>query len=271
MKRAPARDSTTEHRTPAVHLIHWHEGEAEERAAIIRDAGYAVGFGKFDPAALRRLRDDPPLLFIIDLSRLPSQGRDVGVRLRHTKATRHVPLIFVDGDEEKVARVREVLPDAYYTSWGKIRSAIRKALDAPPVEVVTPASAFAAFAGTPLLKKLGIKEKMRVGAVNAPDEIEEMLGDLPEGTCIERRAAAGSDLLIWFVRSRRELESDIDAMRERITKGGIWIAWPKKSAARASDLTQLVVREICSGAGLVDYKVCSIDDTWTAMRFSVRK
>ena len=94
-------------------LVHWNLAEAEERAARLRSLGYEVAvMVSQDIGTMQALRDDPPGAFVIDLSRSPSQGRDLGIWLRGKRATRTVPLVFVGGASDKVQRMRDLLPDA---------------------------------------------------------------------------------------------------------------------------------------------------------------
>lgn len=104
------------------------------------------------------LKAQPPAALIIDLSRSPAQGRDLGVALRIHGSTRQVPLLFVEGEAEKVARVRQVLPDAIFTSWSGVAEPLKEVMARPPSDPVVPGSALAGYSGTPLPKKLGIKE-----------------------------------------------------------------------------------------------------------------
>ena len=94
---------------PHIRLIHWNAAEAAERAARLANDEVRVDYAPLEPSGLRALRAEPPDAVVIDLSRLPSYGRDLGAALRQTKATREIPLLFVDGDPAKVARVRELL------------------------------------------------------------------------------------------------------------------------------------------------------------------
>jgi len=217
------------------------------------------------------LRDNPPSAVVIDLARLPSQGRDLGLLLRKYSTTRHVPLVFVEGQAAQVARIKVHLPDAVFTTWRQIRSALRHAVVHPPAEVVVPPSAFAAYAGVPLGKKLGIKVNSTVALVNAPKDFVKTLGELPEGVMLRWQARRRCDLIIWFTTSRADLERRIERMRSVVGKGGLWIAWPKKASGIATDLSQVVVRRIGLASGLMDYKVCSIDATWTGLRFTRRE
>jgi hypothetical protein len=256
---------------PTVRLIHWNAAEAEERAARLIAAGYDVAFEAFTPKVFRTLRSAPPSAVVIDLSRLPSQGRDVALGIRKSAATRHLPLVFVDGDATKVDGVKQHLPDATYTAWKGIRGALKRAIAEPPSNPVTPVSGMAAYAGTPLLKKLGAKQNASLCLLGAPDGFEETLGDLPEGVAVKRQARGKADLTIWFVKSKKQLLDRLPKMVPRGENAGLWIAWPKKASGVKSDITQLDVRREGLAAGLVDFKICSIDDTWSGLRFTLRK
>lgn len=254
-----------------VRLIHSNAAEAEERSGQLRSAGFAVIHDPLTPAGLRALREEPPDAIVLDLSRAPSQGRDLALGLRKQKATRDVLLVFVGGDPEKVARIRELLPDATYTTWNAIEGALSQAIAHPPEQPVVPASVFEAYRGTPLPKKLGIKAGSTVNLVGAPDGFEEGLGGLPTGVDLMRDTREVSDVTLWFVRSREELEDQIEAMGAYAEGGGLWIVWPKKASGMASDLSQAVVRKTGLAAGLVDFKICSVDATWSGLRFTQRE
>jgi CheY-like chemotaxis protein len=254
-----------------VRLIHWNAAEANERAAQLRAAKYEVVHLLPNGADLRlELKEAPPSAVVIDLSRLPMQGRDVGVALRHYKTTRFIPLIFVAGDPEKIARVQQSLPDAIYTTWDQIRTALKDAIANPPAVTVVPQSVLAGYSGTPLAKKLGIVSNAIVGLVNPPPGIEEILGDLPDGVKLRRQVSSRRNLTIWFTRSRKDLESEIERMALLAEQGPLWIAWPKKASPLKSDLTQAVVRKVGLAAGLVDYKICAIDAVWSGLLFTRR-
>ncbi|MDA2937482.1 hypothetical protein MYX75_04365 [Acidobacteria bacterium AH-259-A15] len=254
-----------------VRLIHWNAAEAEERAGRLRAAGYHVDYEVLDAAGLRALRECPPAALVIDLARLPSQGRDVALAIRKYKATRHVPLVLVDGDPEKVARIKEILPDAVYTTWSGIRSSLKRAIAHPPTNPVVPRSIFDAYADTPLPKKLGIKANSVVALVGAPPGFQKTLGDLPDAVAMRTGARGRCDLAIWFAKSGKDLERRIERMGAFAGKDGLWIVWPKKASRIATDLSQAIVRQAGLAAGLVDYKVCAIDATWTGLRFTRRK
>jgi CheY-like chemotaxis protein len=253
-------------------LLHWHAAEAAARAARLRAAGYTVVVhSRLDAGALRALRERPPDALVIDLGRRPAQGRDLALWLRQQRATRSIPLVIVEGDAEQTARVRELLPDAVFTVWRRMRSAVRAALDAPPATPVVP-GAMAGYRGTPLPRKLGIRAGAIVALLGAPADFAATLGDLPAGVRIRRRAGGEADLIVLFAASAAELERRFPAALRTLAAGGaLWIAWPKQASGVASDLTQAAVRAFGMAAGLVDYKICAIDATWSGLCFAHRR
>jgi hypothetical protein len=266
--RPPARVDARRETKRRIRLVHWNAEEAEERAARLLAAGYEVACRPPTSSFLREMRNDPPAAFVIDLSRIPSQGRDIALGLRLSNATRNVPIVFVGGEKEKVARVRKLLPDATYTTWPGIRGALRRAISHPAAEdLVVPRSAMEGYSGVPLAKKLGIGPGSVVSLLGAPKEFPQTLGPLPTGAKLWARVGGSPDLTIWFLKSRTDLEKRIDRMAAAIGKGRLWIAWPKKTSRIASDLTQADVRRIGLAVGLVDYKICAIDATWSGLLF----
>jgi CheY-like chemotaxis protein len=256
---------------PIVRLICWNAAEAREKAAEIESAGYKVDFEPYTPEVTRLMRQNPPAAMVIDLSRLPSQGRDVALQLRQFKSTRLTPLVLCGGDPLKLPKIQELLPDAAYTTWENLLPALEQAILNPLTQVVVPESSFAGYAGAPLVKKLGIRANMTVALLDPPPDFEHNLPWLPEGVTWCSQAGAPCDLVIWFVRTYQELVERLPLVQPGIGKAGLWVVWPKKTSGIASDLTQVNVRKTGLAAGLVDYKVSAIDETWTGLRFAVRK
>lgn len=131
----------------------------------------------------------------------------------------------------------------------------------------------AGYSGTPLAKKLGIKEGARVVLLGAPAGFEKTLEGLPDGVTFVTalRGKAGFDVGVVFVTSAAELGKKFGAAAERLADdGGLWVAWPKKASGVKTDVTETVVREVGLASGLVDNKVCAIDETWSGLRFVVR-
>jgi len=257
-----------------VMLVHWNAEESKERAARLRRAGYRVVChteeGGGDP--LRSARANPPDAFVVDLGRLPSHGRAAAVWLRQNKKTRDVPVVFIEGDPEKTRATREILPDAVYTDWRRVRGALKKAIGVPPAGSPVVPDTMASYAGVPLVKKLGIKTGCVLALLGAPARFDRTLGKLPEGVRIKRRARGDADVIVLFVRSFADLERRFPAAAEALVSGGrLWIAWPKKSSGVVSDLTQSVVRSFGLAAGVVDYKISAIDETWSGLCFTQRR
>jgi hypothetical protein len=129
----------------------------------------------------------------------------------------------------------------------------------------------AGYSGTLLPRKLGIKEGSLVALVGAPAGFDETLGELPPAVEIRRRARGPLDVIVFFTTRRAELARRFPTLARALAPaGGLWIAWPKKSFGVATDLVFLDVQEVGLAAGLVDNKVCAIDEVWSGVRFVIR-
>lgn len=255
----------------AIRLIHWNEEEAEAKARGLSAMGFEVDCRP--PAAgslLKELESQSPEAVIIDLSRIPSQGRDLALSIRKRKGTRHLPIVFVGGEEGKVESIERLLPDASFCEWAQVAAVIRGAIEASPREVVVPDSVFAAYADKPLWEKLGMTAVSRVAHVGAPPEVVEALAGAGEGATLVQGPAEGVGLSLWFIRSVDQLDASLPAIIEASKSAPVWLAWPKKGSALETDLSQQVVRAAGLQAGMVDYKICSIDETWSALLFTWR-
>jgi hypothetical protein len=132
--------------------------------------------------------------------------------------------------------------------------------------------AVAGYSGTPLVKKLGVKPGMKVVVLGAPDDFAATLGPLPEGVAVATRLGGSKDMVILFTTERAVLEQRLDALRRAIAPDGmVWVAWPKKAAKVPTDMTEDVVREVVLPTGLVDVKVCAIDEVWSGLKIVIRK
>lgn len=127
----------------------------------------------------------------------------------------------------------------------------------------------AGYSGTPLVNKLGIRPGDRVATLAMPAELEL---DLPDGVKVVTRLSGHCDVVLFFTRRRGDFERRIDRMGEVIAPdGAAWIAWPKRAAKVPTDMTENVVREVALPRGLVDVKVCAIDETWSGLKLVWRK
>jgi hypothetical protein len=129
------------------------------------------------------------------------------------------------------------------------------------------------YSGTPLPKKLGITPGMSVAVLNAPTNLDALLGDLPERVATSRRLGGHHDLVLIFVTRQVDFAARIPALTTAIAPDGmIWVAWPKRASKIESDMTEDVIREIVlPNTGLVDVKVCAIDHVWSGLKLVIRK
>jgi hypothetical protein len=130
----------------------------------------------------------------------------------------------------------------------------------------------AGYSGTPLPQKLGIKEGARLLFVNAPDSFADALGNLPAGAKVATKGRGPHDVIVVFVEARADLEKRLPALHDALAPaGGLWIAWPKKASGVPTDMTEEAVRDAALPRGLVDNKVCAIDETWSGLRLVIRR
>jgi len=129
----------------------------------------------------------------------------------------------------------------------------------------------AGYSGTPLAKKLGIKEGSRIVFANAPKGFEQELGELPPRVHFVTRAGKPIDVILLFAKSHSGLKKDFVKMAKRLSpKGMLWVAWPKKSSGVATDLSFNNVQRVGLEAGLVDVKICAVNEVWSGLKFVYR-
>jgi hypothetical protein len=128
------------------------------------------------------------------------------------------------------------------------------------------------YSGTPLVRKLGIKPAARLGLIGAPDDFDETLGELPAGVEVRRRLGGRPfDVVVAFFTRRAKLQRRLPSLATALDPaGGLWIAWPKRASGVASDVTEDVVRNLGLATGLVDNKVCAVDQVWSGLRLVYR-
>jgi hypothetical protein len=130
----------------------------------------------------------------------------------------------------------------------------------------------AGYSGTPLPRKLGLKPGMRAAWLGAPAQFADLLGPLPDGVRLKTRATGPLDVVVLFVTRRAELTRRLPALGDAVAPAGaVWAAWPKRASGVRTDVTEDVVRDVALPLGLVDVKVCAIDETWSGLRLVIRK
>lgn len=127
------------------------------------------------------------------------------------------------------------------------------------------------YSGKPLAQKLGIKSGMAVGVVDAPDHYRELLGNLPDGVLFRSVEEGALDVIHLFVASQNTLADHLPFLKTKIVPNGmIWVSWYKKSAKIPTDVTEDTIRDLALAIGLVDVKVCAVDDLWSGLKLVIR-
>jgi hypothetical protein len=126
------------------------------------------------------------------------------------------------------------------------------------------------YSGTPLAKKLGIKEGFIIRLVNQPDYYLQLFDDLPKDVKIAKDKKSKKNLIHYFTKQLAELEKDIVSLRNEIEMNGtIWISWPKKASKVATDIVEDDIRALALANGLVDVKVCAVDEIWSGLKLVI--
>jgi hypothetical protein len=269
------RENLSMHR---VRLIHWKADEAEPCIEKLRKAGFTVDYEERpDYSHIREWRKSPPDAFVIDLTRLPSHGREVATALRNYRDTRAVPLLFVDGEKERVERARQILPDAEFTISRALIAAVKRAIrnrgkqDAPPIQ---PPAMMDRYGSRSVAEKLGIKPNQKITLLDPPAHLETILVGLPDGVewveADDRRPEMG----LYFVADADGLRSAFALAKRHKNLKKLWIARRKpagKGKASVAAVSEQLVRETGIELGFVDYKVCAISDVWSGLLFARKK
>jgi hypothetical protein len=252
-------------------LVCWDAGLARAHAARLKADGFRVTV--VDRAVqgwITYFRDLAVDAVAIDLDRLPSHGREVGIVLGGSKSTRHLPLVFLGGPTEKAERVRGELPDAGFAGWGDAVQAIRKTIGTPVKKPVRPPQMMGRSRDGDLARKLGIKPQLPVVLWGDADFLGELIGD---ATPVLRRSVKGqAQLFLCVTRSTFDVETAFDTVSATYAEGTLlWIVHPKQSSRLRADFNQNDVREIGLAHGWVDFKVCAVDADWSGLEFARRK
>jgi CheY-like chemotaxis protein len=241
-------------------VVHYEVAEAAALADRLRREGIAAEpYTALGTRGFRQLAASPPDAILIDLMRMPSYGRAMGGMLRKTKSTRAIPLVFLEGDPEKTARVRELLPDAGFASLPRLASALKRAVLTAPAEPIVPQSR-----EVPAGQKLRIPEGATVSLIGAPEGFEAALG----GARVTR--SRDGDVVLLFARTAAAIGRELPALAKMLPRR-LWVLWPKRTSRAAGDLSLPRIHDACAPLGLVAYKTCSVDATWSAAAVSRRR
>jgi hypothetical protein len=192
----------------------------------------------------------------------------MGVWLRHRKATREIPLVYVEGDPQKIAQVKAVLPDAVYTQTSELGPVLRKACKGRVSNPVVPPSAMERFKTKTAAQKLGIVAASKAAVIDAPRDYAAVLGDMPEDAELLEDPDAVQPVTLWFIRDSEAMLAGLRRMRAVAAKTKLWILWPK---AQTNRFREGSIRELGIAHGLVDYKICSVNDQWSGILFARKR
>jgi CheY-like chemotaxis protein len=250
-----------------VQLIHWNASEAQSTIKILQNAGFQVQHNAaYSSSLMRDWRQNPPAAFVIDLSRLPSHGKEIAIALRQSPKTKQVPLVFCDGTPEKREQLQKTLPDAAFCTASNLVTTLKTIQ--PLASPVQPPAMMQRYGGRIPAQKLGIAAQTKVTVLNPPGNLSAVLGPLPADV---EFTDAGGAVTLCFIHSADELRATLSEVRGLAAQGKLWILWQKQGAPNHSGITDVLVRETGMDVGLVDYKVCAVDQNWSGILFAKRK
>lgn len=250
-----------------IRLFHWKAEEARPLTTVLQAAGHSVDYQE-KLSSPRELLKSVPDAYVFDLTRTPSHSRELAVYLRGARASRHVPMVFVGGEPEKVEYVRRVIPDAAYTSITRLKSALKSAIANPPANPLRPMQMMERWSHRSTAQKLGIAKACRVAVIDPPHDYAKAIGALPDGAALDEESTEDCQIALWFVHGVPEFHAALPRMRKLASRSRLWVLWRKK---KADGLDGNFIRKCANDFGLVDYKICSFNDTWSGMVFSVKK
>ena len=128
----------------------------------------------------------------------------------------------------------------------------------------------AGYSGKPLIVKLGIKTGFTICVINPPENYYEILGEMPAAINVKTKLSGNNDFIHFFTDNEKEYSSPLPSMKKHLAKSGmVWISWPKKSSKVATNLDENVIRNFALKNGLVDIKVCAVDEVWSGLKLVI--
>jgi hypothetical protein len=270
--RASKKSPPSEKCSHRIIFLHWNEAEGAERAATLRQHGVETLLLSPKPGeTLRALNEAKPEALLIDHTRSASRSREVAEHLMKRRATRDLPLIFVydpadaatnsrsGATPDKRERTQKQLPSAHFCTYGELPDKLETFLNTPAslVKVVPHEQA-------PLARKMGIKEGKRVSILDSPDGFVDQFSEFD----VSEEFRRDTDHAIIFANTMDQLEHRVfQAERYLSASGGIGIVWRKKASGQHSEVSGSAIRPWAIDLGWIDYKIFSVDATWSGMLF----
>ena len=257
---------------PHLRLLHWKASEAAGILDQLRKADYSVDYDEqYSPALMKQWRESPPDAFVIDLSRLPSHGREIAIALRRSSKMRHVPVVFTNGADEKIEKTRALLPDASYCTSKNLISCLKQIINKPVIHPVQPVSMMDRYGSRSVAQKLGVKSGSTIMLIDPPRDFAKISANFPIGIQFEGDNGGRSDVTLCFIHTIDDLGPTLSRIRTLAANTKLWILWRKKSSPQHAGVTEPLVRSTAIDLGLVDYKICSVSESWSAMAFARKK
>ncbi|MDX2269717.1 MAG: hypothetical protein NW208_16575 [Bryobacter sp.] len=238
-------------------LFHWKEEEAEERVDRLRSWGHAVAWrgmrGK-EEVRVTSARQFGAEVVVFDLSRMPVYSKYQAELIRKAKSTAHIPFVFVEGQAEKVKELKAIYPGEKFTKWGRLE-AVLKAMKPGVLPRALPEQT---KPERQLWQKLGMKDGMRVWLGEAPQGFERALGQYPE-TVEFVEGAQAAKLYLQFLEDMGSPGEALEQIVQQARQAPVWVFYAK-GVLKMNDLRNLLL-----DAGLVDYKICSVNERWAGI------
>ncbi len=261
-------------RMSRIRLLHWKAAEAAPYIEALQKAGYKVEYEEqFRPGLMKSWRESPPDAFVIDLSRLPSHGREIAIASAPIAANAKCPALCSARERKKRSLEFEAsCPTLPIAPCRNLPSALRRALANRLADPVKPIQMMDRYRGRTAAQKLGIKEGSAVALIDPPRDFTKVLGELPHRVeLLDGDSGENASVTLCFVHGAHALLPTLSAIRSRASASKLWILWRKGGSAARGDLTETLVRSHAIDLGLVDYKICSVNEIWSAMLFAAKR
>ncbi len=224
------------------------------------------------PESLNFITGERPSAIIFNLAKRPSTCRDLAIYIRKRKNLRMIPFLFIDGEEEKTEKIRDLFPEDYFCGKDDLNSIIIKILAEPGRLFPQPESLFSGYSGKSALEKLDIRKNENICLIDVDESFYSLFEENVENYNIGSRITRETKLTLIYLKEENNVAPFLRYYLENSRDdSSLWLCWPKKKGKIKTNLTQKFIRDTALGFGLVDYKICSINNNWSGMKFTRKK